>query len=1080
MTRTEAALQELAAPVRRLNALAWGLVALAAGLTALAAGAWTLRLGDAPPALVVAATWVAAAAAIGVVLRRARAARRALALPAVAARVEQLLAGRRGVFQALVEAAAPGTSAGLRSLADAAAEGHLRAEGPARLGGWMAATRRFAAGAAAASLLALAGLALARPAEGQARLLWAPLAALDLARGAVSLRAEPAIVPARGEVVLHLGAPGRREALLWARAPGEAWVREAVALDEAGEARVVVTEITDDRHFLLTAGGRTSDTVTVRVRRPLFLGGLRVVARYPAYLGLEDEPVPATGDLVLVPAGTELVTSGEASAPLAAAEWLHPDRPAALAVTGSGFSGRFRPAASGTWELALAGGDGSRLAGDPVRLAVELVPDRPPVVEIPIPGRDTLAPLDLRVPIVVDAADDHAIRRAAVVVEAPGRPPQTLALPVPEGGADRLLETIVLDLAGLGLAPGDTVAYYAFASDRSPTGQAGRSRTYRIVVPTPSEQRDARRDATRSAEAQLDSLAAQARRLERQTEDLARQRLRGQEGGRTEGAMGFEEARRAEAVARDQEDLTRQAEALRETLEAMQRAIEEGAAPDSALARRLEEIRAQLDRALSPELRARLQELQRAVQRLDAEATREALRELAETQQVLREALERSLELFRRAALEAELGNLAEDARDLAEQQAAWNAEVARGDSAALADREETMAARADSVAGGLDQVAREVTEEEVREALEAAAEQARQAAGSMREAAGAAREGRRQEARRHGERAEQDLARAGETAAEQRAEQQDGWRREVLEALDRAMAETARLARQQLAVAGAIRDGRMTGPARTDLGLLEESTRKLMDQMTALSGRNALVPPQIAVALAVARRQMGQAREVLSTAAPNLREAGGLAGEAVDALTVAAYAMVRARDDVAGASSGSGLAEAMERMTSMAQRQGQLSQQAGQLLPMAGSASLQLQLQSMAAQQRQLAQELERMRAEGQIPGARAMGEEARDLARALEAGRLDRETVARQEQLFRRMLDAGRTLEGEEQDERQQRRSTPAAAGNVQLPAGLQRPVGGATVLFPSWETLQRLSPETRRLVTEYFRRLAGTGAR
>jgi hypothetical protein len=164
-----------------------------------------------------------------------------------------------------------------------------------------------------------------------------------------------------------------------------------------------------------------------------------------------------------------------------------------------------------------------------------------------------------------------------------------------------------------------------------------------------------------------------------------------------------------------------------------------------------------------------------------------------------------------------------------------------------------------------------------------------------------------------------------------------------------------------------------------------------------------------------------------------------------------------------------------MQRMTQMAQQQGQLSQQAGGLLPMAGQAAIQQQLQQLAAQQRSIAREMERMRAEGQIPAAEELAEEAKELARKLEARQFDRETVERQERLFKKMLDAGRTLRGEEEDERKERQSTTAKEGEVKLPPALRQRLGGDGLKFPTWDELQRLSPEERRLVTEYFRRLS-----
>jgi hypothetical protein len=264
-------------------------------------------------------------------------------------------------------------------------------------------------------------------------------------------------------------------------------------------------------------------------------------------------------------------------------------------------------------------------------------------------------------------------------------------------------------------------------------------------------------------------------------------------------------------------------------------------------------------------------------------------------------------------------------------------------------------------------------------------------------------------------------------------------------------------------------------GGARTAQGALEEGVQKLIEQVGSASGKNALVSPQILAALAEAKSQMQQAREGAASASGNAREAGEHAGEAVDALNVAAYGLLRSREDVAGAGSGSGFAEAMERMTKLAKQQGQLSQDASGLLPMMGSSAVQQQLQALAARQRALAQELERLRAQGQAD-AKPLGDEANDLAREMERGRLDRETVTRQERLFRRMLDAGRTLQGREEDEQKERQSE-TAKGELQLPPSLRAELlGRSGIRLPTWEQLQRLSPEERRLVTDYFRRLTG----
>src|SRR5438874_2307117 len=248
--------------------------------------------------------------------------------------------------------------------------------------------------------------------------------------------------------------------------------------------------------------------------------------------------------------------------------------------------------------------------------------------------------------------------------------------------------------------------------------------------------------------------------------------------------------------------------------------------------------------------------------------------------------------------------------------------------------------------------------------------------------------------------------------------------------------------------------------------------------QIREAAGKHALVSPQLESALGFARRQMAAARGELEDASPNGSEAAALAEEAVDALNATALALARSRSQVAGAQSGSGFAEAVEQLARLARDQQALNGQARGLLPMMGPSGQAVleQLRAIAARQRALAQQLERLQAEGGSNAAGALAQEARELARQLDAGRLDQQTIQRQERLYRRLLDAGRTLSGSEPDENKERTSRPATGDSVHLPALLKPGATGAgpRLRYPTWEELSGLTPEQRRLVLEYFRRL------
>jgi len=1082
---TASALLRVAAPLRtrRIGAAAAAIAGAVLALLGLAA--WCARLGVFREPGWVPAVWglVLTLAGAGIWLARRRLAQ--LDLPAVARWLERVGAWRLGALRAVLDRPQSGASDELARLADERAARDVDARGADALEPVVRDLGREARLAGAALLGGFVLLGTARPFRGAPSLLWHPVTAWSAAVAPVRLTASASEVPRGTPVRFDIAAFGRREAILWLRAPGEPWRRVDIVLDSTGAGVHDIASLEHDVHARVTSGDRASDTVLVSVRQPVFLAAVSVTAHYPAYLGLEDEPVPTSGDTVLVPAGTKLEIRGEVTTPLASAAWSGPESQG-LVTDGMHFSGMLAPRTSGAYRLELATTSGAPVSGEPVVLPIRVAPDLPPVLEIPVPGADTNGTPDLRLSVVVDVRDDHGVRAVTLEsrrVSALGESGAVRRdeLPLPSGTTDRALLSAALDLAQLGLSAGDTLHYWAVATDNAPGRQSARSKEYVLRILTRAEQRTEQRKQAEALGGKLDSLAQASRKLERQTEDLARSQPRDQQAqGRQAENLSFEQAQKAEAVAENQQQLIEQAEAAKEQLAELDRAAKAAGISDSAFQARMAEVRQQLERALSPELRQKLQELRDALKNLDAERTQEALKNLAEKQEQLREALERSKQLFERAAMEGDLHNLAQESRELSQEQERWSQQVTSADSMKAAALEQQLAARADSLAKALEQMSRDMKgmKPERGEAMSQAAQQAQQAAQQMQQAGQSAKKGQRQQAQQQGKQAAQQLKPLGDQLDEQREDLAQEWKQEVVEQLDRALADASRLGERQLAVQQQFERGDNVAKTRAEQAAVEEGVQLLAQQLRDASGKNALVSPQLSSALGVAQRQMSQAREAVSSANPNAREAADRAGEALDALNAAAHGLLRARGDVNGAESGSGLAEAMERMQQMAGQQGQLTQDANGMLPMMGGAGgTPEQMAQLAQRQRALAEQLERMRGQGNMPGAGEMSNEAQELAKRLEAGRLDRGTVERQERLFRRMLDAGRTLQGQEEDEKKERESTTGKDDKLSIPPALRRQLedDAGRVRLPTWEELQRLSPAERRIVVDYFRRLS-----
>ena len=1083
MTETARRLRRLGGPHARARAFAVVLGGLGAALAAAALG-----LALSPAVSGVALAWVLIAASAAGAAWAARRARAESAAPALGRLIETAAGGRAGSIVGVVSPTAgkgSGSSAALLLAADTRAAAIVSFAAPGVDDQMRRTTRRRVAAGAGAALAGVFLFIAGSPASGRAAAFWHPVRAWRDAHAPVRLAVDKPTVRRGGSITATITVPGAVRVTLWTRGPGEPWKPVLLSLDADGRAVRHVGPIESDLYLRAASGGRSSGEIKVTVALPAFLADLGLTARFPSYLGRSDEPLLVGPDVIPLPAGTAIVTSGAASVPLASATWTLDTRGEKLRVDGTRIEGRFTPAASGTWRLQALSADGSPLEGVAPELHLLIVPDSAPVVALPVPGRDTTLPISLHQQLVADVRDDHGIARLAVVswrVSRTGRVGEVVRESLDVSGVgDRAIVQGRLDAENRGLLPGDTLRLYVEAWDNAPVPHQGRSAEIALRLPSMEELRAQARDAARAVATAADSVSAAQRELSDRTRDLAQERSRDATAGSTgrqptgsnqqNGTMSFQSTQRAEEIARDQAAMSQRVQELAQAVDEIARAAKAAGVDDSAFQNRLREVQELLQRALTPELEQRLRELQEALARLDPEATRQALQRLAEAQQQLRRELERSEELFKRAALEGELASLAKDAEDLQRRQTEWNKEDAQRADSAAAVAERDLATATDSLARGVERAGKTVP-------LEGPQAAARRAQGAMQEAANAANRRDSRGARRAGQEAADSLQSLPDQLRQQRDSVARAWKQETLDALNRALSETAALARRQEDVAGALRDGEAGASTRARQAAVEEGTHAIEQEIGAAAGRHALVSPQLEAALGYAQNQMRQAREQLEQGDPNAVTAAPFAEQALDALNATAHALVRTAQQVAGAQSGSGFQEALEQLARMAQQQQGMNGDAQGLLPMMapGGDAVMQRLRDLAGRQRALAEQLERLQAGGDASAAGALAQEARELARQLEAGRLDARTVARQERLYRKLLDAGRSLSGDEPDQQKERTSRSASGDSVHIPTALAPGATGTgpKVRYPTWDELTGLTPEQRRMVLEYFRRL------
>ncbi len=601
--------------------------------------------------------------------------------------------------------------------------------------------------AAVAAVLVVVVTGVGRP-DGW-RALLSPVAAWTGALLApLSLERTPAVVVRGRALDVTVEAPGRRAVAVAWRATGAAW-RDTTLRVVDGTARLHLAVVDAPLHVVASDGRTRSDTLAVLLRERPYAGDVRLRASFPSYLRRPPEELSV--DAVLrVPEGTSIEWGTRVAGLTALALVGGADTLSARLADGRA-TGRLTVRSSTTW-----GWSASPVEADlPPALWIEMVPDPAPEVRIVDPFTDVTVEHGQVVPFSVVAIDDLAVRTVSLrmwrVREDGSRTAESRRVLAGAESSVRSVTTEV-DLGALGAVDGETVVVVAEAQDAAPFGRVGTSAERRLRLPTRRERRDAAVAAADSAVRAAMAAATAQRALEQRTGDAARARPASAPVPSADGRpapVSFASQERVRALAEDQRALSERVEALSDRASDLARELTAAGLADSSVQRQLRDAQRLLDEALTPELQARLQQLAAQRQAGGSDEVQDALRQLQREQTQARDALERSTELLKRAALEGSMQALSADAREVADAQRQF------ADSASAGARPESareLATRAEQVQQQARDLAERLRREgspEARAELERAAAEAAESRRSMDAAVAATERQARAEAAR-------------------------------------------------------------------------------------------------------------------------------------------------------------------------------------------------------------------------------------------------------------------------------------------------------------------------------------------
>ena len=966
--------------------------------------------------------------------------------------------------------------------------------------GWTRRVRRSSL-VVAVTLLALfvAGLLRPQPTRSAALALGAPWRTAFPAPLPPLGLSGPAGVPRGTPATVTIAAVGRERVTLAWRAAGRPVDRRGLEVLADGTARgrtaAVVSPVAV---WAEDEDGASSDTLRIRPLEPLLLQDVRVDVEYPAYLGRESETYRGRIPSLVAPEGTRLRLSGEANLPLDGGALLW--RPSAdgateggeegpridLDVSGPRFAASWIPERTGAWawDIQASSSLGDPIVPDPIRVLV--VPDLRPRIQLLYPAPDTTLGYERVMPVIVDVEDDIGLRQVFIASWRSGLgtnfAERREALSPDPAGARRSVFRHLLDRSAESFLPGDTLFYRFEAFDGRPGRGPAVSDTFLLRVPTFTEIRDERAERT----AELSDAAAQ---LEEAAEALSE--AAADAAGQTDAAgddsedVRFDATEEARGVLDEARRSEEELDEFVEDLAALREELEASPLSDPALQEQLRRLAERYEALAESGLEDQIEALAEALRDLDPEAVRAALEQLAEDYEGLREQVDQTLGMLEQAALEQAMKSAQANADDLARDQRDVAQET---DADAFRREQEALAAEAEALAERLAELEQELTaadRETAADSARAAGARTDEALGKMAEAREASAESGASGQSEVGE-AERQAAEEAAEALEQAAGALGSSQREMgdeqgeaaVASLARARNEALALAEEEGRLSEATRGGDGADPVswRARQAAVRQGLENLVERLSEAGNEAAMLDQRTGAAAGEAAERMDELLDRLASDGARRLPARAEAETIQESLNQLARHLLASEEAARSAQQQSAGQDAAEQMNQLAQQQQSVTQETSSLLvPGPRPAGEERRREEVVRRQEEIAEELGELEdPEGDLLGRpEELAEEAAELSRELELEGPTQETLERQRQLFRRMLDAGRSLEDEDLDpnERESRAATADPRAPPPIDPELLR---GRRFPLPGEALLRELPLFYRSLIFEYFDRL------
>ena len=736
----------------------------------------------------------------------------------------------------------------------------------------------------------------------------------------------------------------------------------------------------------------------------------------------------------------------------------------------------------------------------PIEYSINMLTDQYPIIEIVEPGGDIDISADAALNLVLAGSDDFGFSILSLqyqilssIEAARDTNWYKVSIAIPRGEGKFFQQTYLWNFATLPVGFGDVVKYYVtlFDNDQVNGPKISRSQEFLVRFPSLEQLFEEFTDKQDQSQNNLEQISDENEEIQKKLEEINREIKRDRE-------LDWERKKEIESTLEKQRNINDKIEKIQKELDQAIKKLEQNQLLSPEIFDKYRKLQELFKDIATPELLQAMEELQHALEDLNKDQVQKSLQNFKFNQEQFKENLDRTLELFERVRLEQQIDQMVKLAEKMTQEQEKITQKLNLEkplDSKQIEQLNKQEELQRNSLEHSreiledilrnnlilehpktrdqLEQARDYIDEQNLSENLKQLQQQLK--SGQQVQAANASNQSSKDLKAYHQMlmNAQQEMIKSGQIKI--MAQMQN-----TTEKLLKLSVDEEQLMTETKDLSNFSDQFNRTAAQQQDIA---ENMGRVIKDIIDLSQKTFFISPEMNKSLGEANSSMYKSLKELEER--NQTNASKFQGKAMSALNAAAMQMQNSMQMMAQSGSVLGFEQFLKRMQQMAGQQGQLNEQGLNLFNSGGNnGSLTLeqqnQLRRMAAEQSAIQRSLEQLHDEignrsdilGRLDN---MSQEMEEVIKDLESLKIDRKTIARQEKILSRMLDAQKSVR-----EKEYSRKRKAEIGKEYVQ---KSPSENLDILDAQAEKL-RLSmmqalqegynPDYEKIIEDYFRQL------